>query len=81
MRQGKLDPNWIETNIDKLSEEDRRYFYRALDSEQVQFHDRMVYADLRQQAMTGDVSEAAREALKRNQISQGQCPPDRDWET
>jgi len=72
LRSGELTESWIEDNIDRISEDDRRYFYRELDTDKPRSEDVSIYADLRIQAGSEDVRTEARGALQRGTISKQQ---------
>ena len=73
LRKGGLDERWIEDNIEVLSEEDRRYFYRKIDEgPSHRGGDIETYANLRLRAGTEDVREEARLSLLRGDIVESQ---------
>lgn len=63
LADGRLDPDWIEQNRDRLDPGDYRYFYKALTSEGGGITDRDLYAQLRLRAVSEDIREEARKAL------------------
>lgn len=68
---GKLTATWIESNRERLSAEDFRYFYKALngDDDEDAPRDVMAYADLRERASYGqDIRDDARAALTSGRI-------------
>lgn len=72
LSQGQLTTKWIEANRDTLDESDVRYFYKALQDEDAQATDPVIYADLRERAGTGeDVREEAKAAYTAGQIKRG----------
>jgi len=73
LREGNLTEDWIEQNIEILSEEDRRYFYRSLDAGANSGKgDPEIYSDLRLRAVTEDVSQEARLQLQNGLITESQ---------
>lgn len=66
----ELSPTWIEANRARLSPDDYRYAYKALESDSAT--DINLYADLRERASGGqDVRDDARKALTDRRISRG----------
>lgn len=64
LSQGKLSADWIESNRDRLTPQDYRYFYGELEGSQERT-DLSVYAALRARIASGeDVSKEARESLQ-----------------
>ena len=63
LADGRLDPDWIEQNRDRLDPGDYRYFYKALTSEGGGITDRDLYAQLRLRAVSEDIRGEARKAL------------------
>lgn len=67
---GQLTPAWIEANRNRLSADDYRYGYKALESDAATSPD--LYADLRERASLGqDIRIDARAALTGRRISRG----------
>ncbi len=70
LANGQLTPAWIEANRNRLSADDYRYAYKALEGESAT--DVNLYADLRERASGGqDVRTDARKALTDRRISRG----------
>lgn len=70
LANGQLTPSWIEANRNRLSADDYRYAYKALEGESSTNID--LYADLRERASLGqDIRDEARQALTRRSISRG----------
>lgn len=70
LANGQLTPSWIEANRNRLSADDYRYAYKALEGESSTNID--LYADLRERASAGqDIRSEARKALTDRSISRG----------
>lgn len=70
LANGQLSASWIEANRDAMSQDDYRYFYKALTDDSGANRNVIVYSDLRSRAGNGqDVREEARTALQRRSIT------------